>query len=575
MFDNPILQFTLGRTARRPRLYLARVLWLTSLLSLATTIVLVTRGTLSGVGEPEVARSVFALTFTLQTLGLMAVCPVWAGSAFPEARQRRILPFLLDSPMPSLTITIGMLFSGLAPTVALILATWPVLTLLSLLGGIDPLELLALVWLNLSTAFLLSSVCLLVGMGYTNPHRAILACLVLEAAWLLVFPILSLLGPAWLVESPFATVLAWADLRPLFDPLELLDSRDGRGLNALLFSGGSQAALGILCMIAATLRVRRMSADSARGNRQAARLPGVTRHRSARGERRLDDSPLFWKDTRVPGMARRLRRWAWRIVEVGFIFAWIGPLTLEHLTCRLGTSSGATSLADLRADFQFHLVILSLFLGLVSQIVVTVSAATSITSERERETWVSLLAFPWDARDILIPKWSAALWNGRWYFVWFLLILTIGVALGGLSPLPALLAAIALPVYLGFAAAFGLSCSTDLQASWRAVAIPLLWLFLWNLASIICCAFGFVDSLAPGAGLLVLQLISPIGNLGMTLAMDHFHDRAFTILGACLFGILAYGTATLLMLRSTLEQFDDKAGRPQRPAVTSHSQSTT
>src|SRR5262249_48054349 len=115
---------------------------------------------------------------------------------------------------------------------------------------------------------------------------------------------------------------------------------------------------------------------------------------------------------------------------------------------------------------------------------VAVRAATSISSERDRLTWDSLLTSPLESGAILFGKWLGSLLSVRWGWLWLVAIWGLGSALGGLHVLALPLLLLAWLVYAGLLATVGLWFSLICPTSSRAM--------VWTLFTILALAAGFL-----------------------------------------------------------------------------------
>src|SRR5262249_22823794 len=108
------------------------------------------------------------------------------------------------------------------------------------------------------------------------------------------------------------------------------------------------------------------------------------------------------------------------------------------------------------------------FIACLGLVVVALSAAGSISGERDRDTWDGLRSTPLDHVQILTAKRLGSIFSARWLVLWLCLIWAIGSFHGGLSPwrLPVLL--LAWLVYAACAAALGLYLSIQCRTTMRA-----------------------------------------------------------------------------------------------------------
>jgi ABC-type Na+ efflux pump permease subunit len=98
-------------------------------------------------------------------------------------------------------------------------------------------------------------------------------------------------------------------------------------------------------------------------------------------------------------------------------------------------------------------------------------AASTIASERARETWGSLIATPLTARDILRSKMLAALWQTRWIVTTLLVLWTIGLIAGAIHPVGYLAQVIGMAAWTWFFLARGTLASVRAKDQAAAIGI--------------------------------------------------------------------------------------------------------
>jgi ABC-type Na+ efflux pump permease subunit len=104
----------------------------------------------------------------------------------------------------------------------------------------------------------------------------------------------------------------------------------------------------------------------------------------------------------------------------------------------------------------------------VCLLAVALRASSSITGERERQTWESVLVTPLEGNAILFGKWLGAILSLRWAALWLAAIWISGLVWGGLSILALPLLVAACLVYAGFLSGLGLWFSMISRSSLRA-----------------------------------------------------------------------------------------------------------
>ena len=181
MLPGPVFQIELVTTARRWRYYATRVLHGTILLAvLWITYVDYVRST-AGVTSPtrlsQFAAAIFLNFAVVQSIAILVVTPTLLAGAIADETQRKTLHYLLASSLTSAEIVVGKLTARLLHVLLFIALGLPVVSLLGLLGGIDPLAVLLLDVGTLATAFFLAGISLLVSTFARRVRDAIVCTL--------------------------------------------------------------------------------------------------------------------------------------------------------------------------------------------------------------------------------------------------------------------------------------------------------------------------------------------------------------------------------------------------------------
>ena len=113
---------------------------------------------------------------------------------------------------------------------------------------------------------------------------------------------------------------------------------------------------------------------------------------------------------------------------------------------------------------RFTTVFLSLFIGAIAAAL----GVDGIASERSRETWISLIATPLTARDILRAKSLATFWRLRWILGTILVLWTLGLISGAIHPLGLVLSSLLLFSWTWFMVAWGILCAIKTRNAWLA-----------------------------------------------------------------------------------------------------------
>ena len=350
----------------------------------------------------------FATFGVLQLMAVLLIGPALAAGTIAQERERRTMEYLYATPLSNLEIIIGKLGGRVLQILYLVLSGVPVLALAMLLGGIAPRAIIALTAVTLSTVLFVTMVSIAVSAWTAKARDAVIrAYLVFFCLWVLPLPALPLsyqAGYAWLkpiveqviVANPvvtFTMILSGDGLwGPLAGPWELL-----------LTLVRNQMLVGGMALVLATLFMRRIhlreSGKAARKRRW--------RIQFFRGE--IGDNPMYWKELYAEPGSSRLGLMGYgllavifsRGVRVHYLYVSRIRTPLLPLFLRAGRS------------FCEYATCMSTFLSCCGLLLLTARAAGSITSEKERDCWVSLISTPLDARQIVKAKILGSLWSLR------------------------------------------------------------------------------------------------------------------------------------------------------------------
>jgi hypothetical protein len=114
-------------------------------------------------------------------------------------------------------------------------------------------------------------------------------------------------------------------------------------------------------------------------------------------------------------------------------------------------------------------------LGMLMLLRAAVRGASAIAGERDRDTWVSLMATPLTCREVLYGKWWGCIWGQRGAILLLAGVWAVGILTGSANPFLLALDAVAFAVYLAVFAAIGLRCSVAARSARIAIAraVPL------------------------------------------------------------------------------------------------------
>jgi len=340
----------------------------------------------------SLGQSFYIAIATMQLILVLIVAPAATAATICLDRARGTLTHMLVTDLTDSEIVLGKLAARLAPVLALVAATVPVLALAGLLGGIVIEAIVELTLITVVLAIFGCTLALAISVRASKTHEVLMAVYGIEAVWVLVpliWMILRMSGvvravPDWLwMLNPF--VLAWA---PYWWPKTVSAWQLAAVLGGVLALSAGLAA-------SAVLRVRADLTDRS-GSRTtwlSAWLSQAQARLSAwRPGPSLDDNPVLWREWRR-GRPSRLARVVWGV----FIAASLA-----------GTGWGRFMLTQ---NYQAGLELLAFvggFQATFGLLLVSLTAPTVLAEERERGSLDVLMTTPLSTDRIVLAKWWGA-----------------------------------------------------------------------------------------------------------------------------------------------------------------------
>ena len=436
-----------------------------------------------------------------------------------EEKQRKTLHYLLASRLSSAESILGKLCARLLHSGVFLAALGlPVLSMISLFGGVPP-ELIFLTFTSsVTTVFLVACVSILISTYARRPREAISLVYVQEFSWLflpwMVRWIMPTGGGIWLL------IYEW--IRPVVDwtyassPMSLIRSVGlvgGSGaLTDFAWMVGLQLGVGALCLFVAVVRLRPVYRKQGDTSRWVAALGSLRRGKRLLPRPDCGDDGMLWKERYVS------RTSAFTKVVAGLIVLIVGglitysavdfakPALLEVVEY----GYGSTTQNSARQSFSHYLRILSGVVYVVWALAIASASSGSVAHEREEDTWTSLMATPLEGFNILRAKMLGAVWGTRWLGALLLVLWTVGLATGSLHLLGYVAAIVESVVFIWFATALGTSVSLWSKHSGRALTATLGIMLVLNGGYTLCCI-----PLQPDTTLIVLGITPAV--LGISL----------------------------------------------------------
>ncbi len=563
MLPGPLFWFELRAIARRNRTYYLRVM---------------VAGTLSGLfllfhhflESIDLARRIslavdfrdFFITIAgAEGLLVLLWTPASVAGTIAGLRKRKALPALLASPLSSAEIVLGTLTARLVPIVTTLLVGLPILCLLTLMGGVGPGQVVALILALIASAVWVGGIAILCSTAAPGPREAIVASYGITLLWLLLPLFLN--GPIQNRLPAFhARIEPMANLLATIDPIAIGETfTRADPVGPMLQYAWRVAALGVLLAGISVAALKIIERSDFRVGKWS--KPRFRRRENFPGFP-IGDRPMIWKETRIT-------RWRGPIASMGRVASFVVLLGLSVEAYYLAVPAfrevvrdglGVDPFGSAREEFHDFLGLATLGLYLFTGLGVAVTAGLSILSEREQETWISLVSTPLEGEEILVAKRKGAIRRARPVLLGMVILWTVGLICGATHPVEFVALNLSLFIYIRFLAALGGFASLQAKGAMGIAGIILGALVCANIGYLFCCLPMRIESGAIFAGCTPLLMADPpfsyFGPRENRNLFDHPASHAFAWILSC----ILYGSAAVLLNIVASLQFDRAVDRP-------------
>lgn len=595
----PVFAFEWLTTARNWRVYGLRVLfglglllilWMTAL-SLEDSRPPGARGQGMTIREQaEAGRGFSAAIVATQLTLMLLIAPAATASTLCLDKARGTLAHVLTTDLSDSEIVLGKLAARLMPPLSLVFGSIGLMSISTLMGGVDPMGLSGAMLVTLGVTVLAATLALTISVWAGKTHEVVMASYLILAAWLASYPfwlLLSFMGlgiarpPEWLQYGhPYWLAL---DVRPGQVPLH----RHAWFLLACVGVSAAMAALAVFRVRSVAIRQINRPAGARRASwwRRKKQGAGSAREDAKAAPRRrrfrllpspsLDGNPVLWREWHRAQPSRWTRGiwWTYALASIGFtVFGF-------YLIATGGPNRNAA---------EVTMIVINGFQVALGLLLMSVSAATSLAEERVRGSLDVLLTTTLPTRSIVWGKWWAAF---RRMSVLAILPGILGLAAayyvephrlrtGAVLPMdwtrwfgPALLVGLTLS-YGAAITSFGLVMATWIARLDRAVTATVSMYLALTIGEPILVGFLIRGDNPAGPGLMGS---SPFMGIAYTGAMmierfSPIQSRWGPQIAWATFWILANLTFAALLMKLELSRFNVKLGRtpeegiPARPA---------
>ncbi len=520
----PVFWYETLRLGRKRSTFICRLLYILGIVGLFTMIYLDWlresryeygggRGTVPPSYMARFAEEFF-LTFAVVQLAVASlITPAFVAGSIADEKERKTLKFLLATDLQNREIIFGKLAARLLNLLMYLLAGLPIIAFLQLFGGIDPDVALATFAGTGITICGLASLGILMSVLCQKPRNAILLTYVVAIAYLFFGGILAIIIREWgrpetlftiagydVAEVDFADVVGAGNI---FYSLSHAMRGSGGVLNSDVMTPWlakyaifwSVAICGMVMV--AVARLRRIALRQGKDRTQK-----ITKRSEARNRPAPADDPMIWRECFV-GSTKRTGIFGWFfragiVVMIAFI-----PIS-EFWSCFVIDHSSAyyyahETLGESARRYTEHMNTWLRFttgmICLVIYFIIAQHGAASIASERDRDTWLTLISTPLSDWEIVRGKWLGCLlapFNG---YIVLIGVWAFGLAIGATNLVMILLTILHIAIFAAAVAWAGLICSlttkTSLGASIRAFFVTCFMCGGYFLIPFCCCVMPF------------------------------------------------------------------------------------
>jgi len=508
--------------------------------------------------------------------------PTLVAGVIADERQRKTLHYLLASRLSSGEIILGKLAARLLHVGVFLGLGLPILSLLSLFGGVDPLGVVAYYAATITTAFFLASLSILISTYARRPREAISQVYMLEVAWLFLPSMIDAIGPRsgwpWNEIYPWiAPVNAWVAATSPASLLSLAPRMFGGGpgafYEAVLWMMGLQASAGAMMVLVAVARLRPIFRKEGQRSRLSKRWGAASRGRRFLARPECGDDAMLWKERYVSRTSASTKLLGGLVVfacVLGVLYGvyeFARPAFIE-LWEHGYTASNAYSE---RASLNRFLRSVGTLLYVVWALGIASASSSGLSSEREEDTWTSLIATPMGGLEIIRAKMIGAVWGTRGLGVLMIFLWLVGLATGAVHPFGFAAVLLATPVFLWFVNALGTIVSLKSKTTGRSLVTTVAILLVVNGGYMMCCIPLEPDTVLIAAGVtpmieaMALMSYNDVNNLFST--SHNGRHREFEMFVTCLLGLITYAVAATVLTNMAITRFDEAADRPRRPLI--------
>lgn len=485
----PVLFYDMVRAARRGRYVWMRCIYAGFLLFILSMTFVSTVVNQSNLRESasRIAENYFEAFMLVQLIVVIILTPAYVAGSIADEKERKTLEFLLATDLRNREIVLSKLLSRLANVTLFIMTGLPILSFVQFLGGVDPNLVMAGFGFTAMLMLGLGGISIFHSVAFRRPRDAIAMTYLLVIAYHAVGTILYISRISPMPWGVFSYPIWFGANPPTIGTL--VDGLNAGNLLAVIIkvqlagAGGGLATRipevlldfsifhGLVAVVSGGWAVLRLRAIA------LAQLHGKAR--TPFGRFRLIDRPscgelpMLWKEVCVEG-GLRFNWTSTFLIVILFVLSLIPFIVVISNYWLAGGGNVNRPWETLQSDINVWIRIIGTLVGCVLLLGVAVRASTTVSGERDKQTFDALLTTPLSSTSILWSKWVGSVLSVRLGWIWLGFIWIVGAITGGLHVFALPLIVGAWTVFAGVAAMVGLWYSMVAKSSTRATVWTLL-----------------------------------------------------------------------------------------------------
>lgn len=562
------------------------------------------------------AATFFGSFAALQISAILMLGPAFTAGSISTERERRTIEYLFATDLSNVEIVYGKFAAALLRMIVLLLVSLPILAIARLLGGIAGDRMLGVFVVTASTAVTVAALSITVSVWTPRARDAVIRTYLILFG-LLVLPLVAGVIVSLLLNIPGANTGVWS--YPLSaiayvsgaitagNPYTVVVAILAQDLSNVTLSAHpwelvgwlllAQGLVTALCAILAPWGVRRVHLKAAGGapppkaevarvpttvqatiddsrpvdNVMPTELPPVASSRGRSRSRRAvpDNWPMLWKELFAERSQSRFGIVGRIVLSLAVSIIVVTSLVVFYFYLREGSR-------DAGPAFQGYVAVMATLVTCGTLLLLAARGATSITTEKERDTWTALLGTPLEPREVILAKFWGTLYGGRWMIPLLGFLWLLGAVAYPYSVLGIPVAVLTIAILACFFSALGVAFSLRSSNSTRSLGATLAVCVALGGGYYLCCGCLMVPISLLGSsgleddlfGMLVMSPWPPFltfaphfsGMLFDSNLGGDFSDIAPFVTAYCA-GNMAYLVGTAALLAISIADFNRVTGR--------------